>query len=279
MKPLTEKDVAVVVPLSSRETLTEAEEISLRHLRTYLHRYDKYFVAPKKLSLDKIDITGFEIIRFADKFFGSVRAHNKLMTNHRLYRSLSQYKFILVYHLDSLVFSDQLIEWCEKDYDFIAPPWFSTELNWIDTSGVGNGGFSIRKVDSFIRLYSSKENYWMEPHEFAGKVAARVPIPVINKLVYHASRQMSKIKLLNNVRVHRYYYLDIQDRGEDIFVSLYGKHYLPDFKIPTPEKALEFAFEVNPRKCYEMNNNKMPFGCHAFERYDLSFWEPHMIKS
>jgi hypothetical protein len=26
-----------------------------------------------------------------------------------------------------------------------------------------------------------------------------------------------------------------------------------------------------------MNGGNMPFGCHAWERYDRRFWEPHLL--
>lgn len=276
MDKLSAKDIGIIVPLSSRETLTKAEEVSLNHLKTYLGRYDKYFVAAQKLKLDKIDKTGFKVSKFPDKFFGSVRAHNKLLTNKGFYDTFSDYKYILIYHLDSLVFSDQLIEWCEKGYDFIAPPWMASELPWLDESGVGNGGFSVRNVNSFIKLYS-RGKYWRDPKGFARIIASKAP--ALKKVTYHLARHALKLKLLNNVRTHLYYYINKEDRGEDRFVWFFGKHYLPDFKIISDKEALSFAFEVNPRKCYEMNNNQMPFGCHAYERYDLSFWEPHLLKS
>ena len=43
------KKVAIVVALSNRAYLTPEEEISLKHLRHFLGRYDKYLVMPKSL--------------------------------------------------------------------------------------------------------------------------------------------------------------------------------------------------------------------------------------
>ena len=273
---LTEKDIVIIVPLHLRETLTHAEQISLKHLRTYLNRYDKYFIASRKLKLDQIDKSGFEVMKFPNKYFGSVRAHNKLMINTKIYKAFSNYKFILVYHLDSLVFSDRLLEWCERGYDFIAPPWLAQEYPIKKKAAVGNGGFSIRNVRSFIKLYSSGR-YWLEPEEIAAEIESR--IPVLKKPFYYLSKQVFKIKLINNIRIHYFYFNYVKRRNEDRFISSFSNHYYPDFKIPSVEEALEFAFEASPRKCYEMNNNRMPFGCHAFERYDFEFWEPYLIKT
>ena len=43
------------------------------------------------------------------------------------------------------------------------------------------------------------------------------------------------------------------------------------------EDGLRFAFEVSPRTCLDLNGGKMPFGCHAWARYDRSFWEPFIV--
>ena len=108
------KLVAIVVPMSNRAELTSDEEISFRHLLHYLGKYDKYLVVPKNL---QVDFPGFGIKRFDNRFFGSLAAHTKLVLSPRFYKAFSDYKFILIYHLDSLVFSDQLTDWCEMDYD------------------------------------------------------------------------------------------------------------------------------------------------------------------
>ena len=47
-----------------------------------------------------------------------------------------------------------------------------------------------------------------------------------------------------------------------------------DFRVAPVEIALTFAFERDVRKCYLLNNNKLPFGCHAWEKYDFQFWRP-----
>ena len=37
--------------------------------------------------------------------------------------------------------------------------------------------------------------------------------------------------------------------------------------------ALRFSFEVNPKSLYKMNNDKLPFGCHGWRKYDPDFWK------
>ena len=98
------KLVAVVVPLSKNKGLTHEEEISFRHLTHYLGNYDKYIIVPES---SRVEYSGFGIKRFDDKFFGSVKAHTKLLLSSLFYKMFNEYKYILIYHLDSLVFSDK----------------------------------------------------------------------------------------------------------------------------------------------------------------------------
>jgi len=37
-------------------------------------------------------------------------------------------------------------------------------------------------------------------------------------------------------------------------------------------EALGFAFENVPEELYKLNNDQLPFGCHAYEKYSPEFW-------
>lgn len=64
--------------------------------------------------------------------------------------------------------------------------------------------------------------------------------------------------------------------------TFYGKHedaffaICKNLKIPPLEIALDFAFETQIKRCFELNNNKLPFGCHAWEKYDLPTLKPYI---
>ena len=51
------------------------------------------------------------------------------------------------------------------------------------------------------------------------------------------------------------------------------------FKIAPVSVALRFAFERQVKKCFELNDFRLPFGCHAWERYDYDFWRPYIEKA
>jgi hypothetical protein len=222
---------------------------------------------------------GFEIKRFANKYFGSTDAHRKLILSRRLYEAFLDYKFILFYHLDSLVFSDQLIEWCEKDYDYIGPPWVAHKdapyaENSVYAGRVGNGGFTLKKVEGFLKvLYSDK--LYIDPEEHWRKYYASR-----SKFIKYLNLYKKYLKMIgisNSVQSEINKLNDRNGYSVELFWAYRAKHYYPDFDIPSVETALKFAFECVPRYCYELNGRKLPFGCHAWQKYEKDFWEPHLI--
>jgi hypothetical protein len=268
------KTVAVVIPLSNRETLTPDEEISFRHLVRFLGKYDKFLVVPQSL---KVDYPGFRIMRFPNKFFGSAAAHMQLMLSRKFYQTFQGYKYILLYHLDALVFSDQLMQWCETDFDYIGPPFLTCpDSPWVKMPRVGNGGFSLRKIESFLKVIDSPR-YAVEPAQYWKTFCALKP-----KYVQYLNLPRKYLKYLHVCnsarwemsRLHR-----VEWRHEDHFWSDRAINYYPEFRVASVDLGLRFAFEVAPRHCFERNNYTLPFGCHAWPRYDRSFWEPYLLKS
>jgi hypothetical protein len=266
------KLVAVVVPLSKRPALTPDEQISLRHATHYLSRYDKYLVTPGTVAFEH---SSFQIKSFARKFFGSAAAHARLVTAPLFYETFADYKYILMYHLDSLVLSDQLEQWCQTGLDYIGPPWINCpDSPWVKRERVGNSGFALMKVQSFLKvLYSPRptidpDEYWQEYYASKPKYIQYLNLP---------KRFLKRLPIFNSSQFHMFRWL--QRRSEaDIFWSDEAVHYYPDFKIADVATGLRFAFEVSPRVCLERNQHQLPFGCHAWARYDRAFWEPYLLR-
>ncbi|MBR4981576.1 MAG: hypothetical protein IKY94_03335 [Lachnospiraceae bacterium] len=61
--------------------------------------------------------------------------------------------------------------------------------------------------------------------------------------------------------------------AEDVFLATMANE---DFRIAPIDIALQFSFETRVRECFKRNENKLPFGCHAWEKYDLEFWKPYI---
>lgn len=262
--------VAIVVPMSNRAELLPDEEISLRHLTHYLGKYDKFFIVPEGLAIDR---PGFGLARFAPPFFGSVQAYTRLMLSRALYQRFGDYEFMLVYHLDALVFADELEQWCASGYDYIGPPWLVTDdTPWVKTPRVGNGGFCLRRISRCLQVLESPR-YAVEPEEYWQRYKAKTP-DRLTQIANYPRKYLKRLHPFNSVQRE----VDHFNSNEDKFWSFRARHYVPEFKIAPVAEALRFGFEGSPRTCFAKNNYQLPFGCHAWPKYDRAFWEPHLLQ-
>lgn len=262
---MTNDRVAVLVPLSKADRFTDSEKISLAHIDRFLSRYPRYFIAPPANTLQH---PGFSELQFSGKYFGSALAHSRLMLSKTLYSEFSRYEFVLIHHLDALVFSDQLEAWCERGFDLIAPPWIpGSDLPWLREPGVGNGGLSLRRVQSFLKILDSRRR-WQEPQAMQLPKSAGIR----KRLRFYARRLGLNNGVTAEIREHLR-----KGNNEDRFWWKSGRKYFPEFNIAPVETALQFGFEANPRECFERNQGNLPFGCHAWERYDRDFWLPFLL--
>ena len=227
------KEVAVVIPVYKIKP-SDSELISFQQCLTVLGRYPFVLIAPLGFDskvYDQIAGKKLSYVYFDKNYFSSTNAYSKLLLNKSFYKQFSSYTYILLYQLDAWVFKDELSSWCELDYDYIGAPWLEAppitsgkrpiiNLSNLLKNRVGNGGFSLRKVESHIR--------WSNWVSFLFKF-----IP----------------------------------KNEDILWSL----FVP-FKKPSYIEALAFAFEMDPEKSFELNKNRLPFGCHAWEKHNPRFW-------
>jgi hypothetical protein len=154
---------------------------------------------------------------------------------------------LLICQPDAWIFKDEVMDWCNKGYDYIGAPWVNWKwsefaashitlprtilgrLGYKQFNLVGNGGFSLRKVSSVITNL---------------------------KIFKHALKSFNE--------------------NEDYFFSFYINSYNPFFKIPLAEEALKFCFDENPDECFSLNNNQLPMACHAWPKYH-SFWKKYIL--
>jgi Protein of unknown function (DUF5672) len=243
--------VAIVVPLF-RERLDADEEISLRHLRAHLGGYDGFAFGPASLDLALPDLAP---VRLDDRHFRTHRDYSRLMLTDRVYRRFERYEFVLVHQLDCVVFSDDLPRWCGRDYDYVGAPWVRRDADGRPFfAGVGNGGLSLRRVESFLRVLDARRG-WAALGRHAGGLVRRIV------------REPRRARQLFR---DRYVY-------EDKFWSLEAPRLDPGFRIPPAETAVGFAFESEPRFCFEQNGRRMPFGCHKWRAHDPEFWQPYLL--
>lgn len=70
--------------------------------------------------------------------------------------------------------------------------------------------------------------------------------------------------------------MNTYNENEDVFWSKAVPKRVSWFKVAPPKVALEFSIERRPKDLFEMNNFQLPFGCHAWEKYEPEFWVKHI---
>jgi hypothetical protein len=265
--------VAIVVPLPPGNQLSEDEQISLLHLEHFLGHYDRFFVVPEGSTFQR---AGFESMEFPRRYFGSVEAHARLNLSQEFYARFRRYTHILVYHLDALVFSDQLPRWCATEYDYIGAPWLRCDDSpWVKRERVGNGGFALMRVQSALSVLASPRR--LDPAEYWRQVCVEVPGP--RRWLWLPQRFLKRFSRFNNVQraIEQWPSRGGGAGSSDYFWADEAVKYWPEYKVAPLEVGLQFAFEVAPRLCLERNGGQLPFGCHAWPRYDRHFWEPFLL--
>jgi hypothetical protein len=263
----TLKKVAVIIPFY-KETLTDFESMALQQGQNVLANHPLIAIKPNRLTLPEVakQVPFAAIESFDDHYFANIHGYNQLMLSTEFYERFLNYEFMLIYQLDAFVFSDQLLYWCNQGFDYIGAPWlrsikhvdivkavksnlkyyfhskYDVQVDGLPSimqfeNRVGNGGFSLRRVKKFYEVT--------------------------------LNRQISIQRYLANAGHNRY--------NEDAFWSIEVNRKKKFLNIPGYKKAVSFAFELAPNRALRINNNKLPFGCHAWDRY-LEFWRPYFVQ-
>lgn len=261
------KKVAIVIPFHKNH-LSKDEEISVKHLVRYLGEYDKFLVLPESIKKVSFKIPLTKIVNFPNQYFTSVPKYCEMLNTKVFYQKFSDYEYILIYQLDVLVFSKQLLRWCNKGYDYIGASFLNPVIgnlsykNGEPISG-GNGGFSLRKVSSFIKVINIAE-------KLATRHSNNYFIRRLWFILAVITGRSHKIWL--NAKAEDYPF------NEDGFWSYEAPKYYSEFKVAPFRESLKFSFEKSPRKCFKLNNYLLPFGCHAWAKYAREFWDKYLLK-
>lgn len=256
---------AVLIPLY-KTSMTRSEEFSFKRTLAVLSKHDLYIVGPKNLSgyfsqLMSENEGRIKLKLFNESYFIGIESYNRLLKSKLFYQSFDEYDFILIAQTDALIISDCLNEWCDRGFSYVGAPLFhgfGNPSNPLSFIGVGNGGLSLRKVSDFIRVLS-------RPRYFPNILASD------NSL--NKSNFFRIGRLIKHYCILAYNFDPLKSRiNEDLFWGILATHRCSFFSVPTPEEAALFSFEVAPHYLYEMTRKKLPFGCHAWERYNFDFW-------
>ena len=258
-----------MVIIAHKPDLDPLEQISLRQCFRVLGRYPIRVVCPRGLDTTSYrEVVPDIVFDFIDpKWQSSYANFNRLKILPFLYKRYRSYRFMLFYELDAFVFRDELSEWCARGYDYIGAPWVDNERELcLSRLGVGNGGFSLRRIGAMLRVTRSLR--WIEP-----------PIGRARRKYWSKSEWLKGVaSAVTSATFRNNTFAPFNTWGghEDIFWGDVVPELFPWYRLAPPEDAARFAFELQPRELYEANDGRLPFGCHAWTKYDFEFWKPHI---
>lgn len=253
----------IIVPVY-KEKLDITEELSFKRLHKVIYENERpfhmddfrdwkeipvYLVCPKGMNTDKYKeiYPSIQIKEFPKKYFKSISTYSQLLINYDFYKSFNEYDYMCIYQLDCYIFGKvtDITNWCNKGYDYVGGPIISENAGWSEVNKggkwkpvVGNGGFSLRKIKTFLEITDPKGEF----------------------------REYYKVtdELLKNVIYEDKYFCN------DI-IRFY------DINIPDWLEASRFAIDMNADLFYNnIKINYFPVACHAWPK-NIRHWK-HVIE-
>jgi hypothetical protein len=238
-----------------------------------LNNYDIFFAYPEGMDTSYHQELNTQILfkSFAKSFFDDIWAYNILMLSRCFYEAFDKYDYLLIYQTDSYVFRDDLKNWASLAYDYIGGISFvnsaNKSVNELQISYPGNGGLSLRKVESFMSVLADIK---------ATKRRTSLDIRLLR--IFNKTINLCK-KIISQKIVEKEFLMSRHNEDEFIVKILHKKLQL--ISIPTAESAISFSWDTHP--AFLMNLvNELPFGCHGWYRKDhvyksnFNFWKNHI---
>jgi hypothetical protein len=254
--------VAIVIPFYA-EQLSHFEKIALLQCEKVLSGYPKIAIKPKGLSLpaEVSVLSNLSTISFDHEYFKNIWGYNRLMMSAVFYSSFAEYEYILIHQLDAFVFKDDLNYWCGQNFDYIGAPWLRAKPH----------------SSLFSSYWHRFKNYWYMRNNTNKKGLPRNE--QLEDRVGNGGFSLRRVSLFVEYCVkfkpliERYQAAEGSWFHEDIFWSIELNRKQHRLRIPSLKNALHFAFETNPARALQINQNELPFGCHAWDK-ERDFWRP-----
>ena len=254
------------MPLYRRiESLSPNETCLIKQVEKIFNSRSLFFASPKSLYYDLRKHHPFQTICFSDEFFENKLSYSKLLCTMDFYNSFNDFDYIQIIQTDCWVFEDHLDHFVSLGLDYVGAPWMKNGFEgkpFPEIWKVGNGGFSLRKVETFLSIIEAIQK---------GKKGY---IPVFKDLGRGILRILKNCGFRNNLR----HYIKTPP-GEDIFWSIYVPAVFSEkeFRIADHRTASSYSFEVLPQFLFgQITCGKLPMGCHAWESNDPSFWNKYI---
>ena len=269
---------AVVVPVWKTD-LNFFEKISLKRHLSVLKGFDRFLLVPRRLSdcinavllESAIDPSEVFLHVVDDRWLASHPSYNQLMLSLCFYKFYAAYTHILVAQLDAYTFQDRLLDWCADDYDYVGAPIYYFGSYWEpELHCVGNGGFSLRKINSFIRALEANPIVFtlsdlrerLKPFNAKGKIV---------RLCQYAPCWLMRC---NRLRQDRNMLARWAGVNEDLCYGKYLPLIVPDFRVPSYKEAVAFCIDSHVDQELSLLAPNLPFGAHGWWTWkqNLAAW-------
>lgn len=239
------KQFVIVIPVY-KDKLDCIEEISIKRLIDVIgdKNYPIALVCPESLDLSvyKEYIPSLIEERFDDKYFKSTATYSQLCISYDFYNRFSEFEYMLIYQLDCYLFYDAIEKWCNEGFDYVGGPIVSTDCGWDTVKKaqkkyqpyVGNGGFSLRKIETFKDICNPE-----------GEL--------------RTTYKLTDDKLQNIIWEDKYFCNDLY--------NIYKMH------IPSYSDAVWFGLDMSVDVIYGYFGWKgTPMGCHSWDK-NIRYWK------
>ncbi|WP_339115741.1 DUF5672 family protein [Petrimonas sp.] len=224
-----------------------------------------FLVAPNGLNLTEYKkILGNDIIVefFDEYYFIGISGYNKLMLTKDFYLRFSAFKYLLIYQLDCYVFRDELNDWCELNYDYIGAPWIDTSIHNLNIFRK-LFYFVKRKIKRILSKNLLNDKSILTNNVGNGGFSLRKTDKFISVLNETDDTYIKKFTESNDPK---------SLFNEDVFWSFIAKK----IKKPHFKEACKFSLDLGADIGIRLNNNKLPFGCHAWNK-KYYYWEKYIV--
>lgn len=231
---------AVLIPIYKGK-LDEDELFSVKTSLANLSGHDIFWVAPEGLNLTfyEDNFGSINVKYLAKEYFNNIAGYNKLLTSVFFYELFLEYDFSLICQPDAIVLKPELQNWLEKPYDYIGAPW--------------PNGYSLK-------IYTHK-----------------IPIPEgVSCTAFVGNGGLSLRR--NQACIDLLYEFDdvaekwrVEGHAEDLFFAFLGT-ISNRFTLPNIAVSAHFSHDINPEYLIKFTNGRIPFGCHAWKKYNRMEW-------
>jgi len=248
----------VVVPWHPHD-VCEEERIALKSIRHYAEGAELVVATPKSSSIPPY-LRPSRIEVFPAFYFETFLANNRLMTSEIFYRRFQDYDQMLLVHADVLLLKplDPLLK-VRYPWSYAGAPWVGYRPGGrLKLECVGNGGFSMRRIPDFLDVLTGSSIPFFPQHTTFHKGLALWAC----LLGCHAAR-FNRERLSHVMNRHEIL--------EDVYWSKVAQALSRRYTVAPIREAMALSYESFPAYVHSQNHGRLPYGVHAWWRFDVDF--------